>query len=176
MGEVGERQSQVNQRSREMARKLSRQMSMAQGDEAEMRRLAEEQRRVREMLSEVRREEEAKKSLLGRLDQAERDMQEAEEAIRRGEVGEDLEQKQIRILSRLLDASRSLHRRDFDPEREARRGEDVAAPSPGALPPELFRENDRLRQDLLKAEADRVPSRYRPLMEAYLRSLGGTQR
>jgi hypothetical protein len=176
MGEVGERQSQVNQRSREMARKLSRQMSMAQGDEAEMRRLAEEQRRVREMLSEVRREEEAKKSLLGRLDQAERDMQEAEEAIRRGEVGEDLEQKQIRILSRLLDASRSLHRRDFDPEREARRGEDVAAPSPGALPPELFRENDRLRQDLLKAEADRVPSRYRPLIEAYLRSLGGTQR
>ncbi len=176
MGEVGERQSQLNQRSREMARRLSRRMSMTQGDEAEMRRLAEEQRRVREMLSEVRRNEEEKKSLLGRLDQAERDMQEAEETIRRGEVGDELEQKQIKILSRLLDASRSLHRRDFDPEREARRGEDVATPSPGALPRELFRENDRLRQDLLKAEADRVPSRYRPLIEAYLRSLGGTAR
>lgn len=69
-----------------------------------------------------------------------------------------------------------MHRRDFDPEREARRGEDVAHPSPAALPRELFRENDRLRQDLLKADADRVPARYRPLIEAYLRSLGGTTR
>jgi hypothetical protein len=176
MGEVGERQSHLNQRSREMARRLSKQMTMTQGDEAEMRRLAEEQRRIRDMVSDVRRDEEAKKSLLGRLDQAEREMADAEESIRRGEVGDELEQKQIKILSRLLDASRSLHRRDFDPEREARRGEDVAHASPSALPRELYRENDRLRQDLLKAEADRVPSRYRPLIEAYLRALGGSAR
>jgi hypothetical protein len=176
IGEVGERQSNLNQRSRQMARKLSKQMSMTQGDEAEMRRLADEQRRLRETLSEIQRDEEQRKSLLGRLDQTQRDMEQAEEAIRRGEVGDDLEQKQIQILSRLLDASRSMYRRDFDPEREARRGEDVAHPSPSALPRELFRENDRLRQDLLKADADRVPARYRPLIEAYLRSLGESAR
>ena len=176
MGEVGERQAQLNQRSREMARKLSKQMSMTQGDEAEMRRLADEQRRIREMLTDIQRDEEARKSLLGRLDQTQKDMQEAEETVRKGEMGEDLEQKQIQILSRLLDASRSMHRRDFDPEREAQRAEDVAHPSPAELPRELFRENDRLRQDLLKADADRVPARYRPLIEAYLRSLGGATR
>jgi hypothetical protein len=141
-----------------------------------MRRLADEQRRIREQLSEVRRDEEAKKSLLGRLDQAERDMQQAEEAIRQGAMDGELEQKQTQILSRLLDASRSVHRRDYDPQREARRGEDVTHPSPGALPRELFRENDRLRQDLLKADADRVPARYRTLIEAYLRALNGTAR
>jgi uncharacterized phage infection (PIP) family protein YhgE len=176
MGQVGERQSQLNQRSREVARKLSKQMAMTQGDEAEMRKLADEQRRVREMLSEIQRDEETKKNLLGRLDQTQKDMEQAEEAIRKGALGEDLEQKQIQILSRLLDASRSMHRRDFDPEREARRGEDIAHPSPTALSRDLFRENDRLRQDLLKADADRVPARYRPLIEAYLRSLGGTAR
>jgi len=176
LGEVGERQAQLNKQSRQLARKLSKQMAMTQGDEAEMRRLADEQRRVREMLSDIQRDEEAKKSLLGRLDQTQKDMEHAEEAIRKGEVGEDLEQKQIQILSRLLDASRSMHRRDFDPQREARRGEDVAHPSPAALSRELFRENDRLRQDLLKADADRVPARYRPLIEAYLRSLGGAAR
>jgi hypothetical protein len=31
-----------------------------------------------------------------------------------------------------------------------------------------------LRQDLLKADADRVPARYRSLIEAYLRSLNAT--
>jgi hypothetical protein len=101
-------------------------------------------------------------------------MDEVEESIRQGDVGDDLEQKQTQILSRLLDAQRSIHRRDFDPEREARRGEDVAHPSPAALSKDLLRENDRLRQDLLKADADRVPSQYRTLIEAYLRALNGS--
>ena len=171
LGEIGERQSQLNRQSREMARRLSKQLTMAQGEPAEMRRLADEQRRIREQLEEVRRDEEAKKSLLGRLDEAQKEMQKAEETIRQGQVGDDLEQQQTQILSRLLDAQRSIHRRDFDPEREARRGEDIAHASPAALSKDLFRENDRLRQDLLKADADRVPSRYRSLIEAYLRSL-----
>lgn len=173
LGEVGERQSQLNHQAKQMARKLSRQMAMTAGDEAEMRRLADEQRRLREQLEDVRRDEEAKKSLLGRLEQTQKDMQAAEEKIRQGQMDDELEQQQTKILSRLLDASRSIHRRDFDPEREARRGEDVAHSSPAALPAELFRENDRLRQDLLKADADRVPARYRTLIEAYLKSLSG---
>ena len=174
LGEVGKQQAQLNQRSREIARKLSQQMSMTQGDQAEMRRLADEQRRIREQLEEVRRDDEAMKSLLGRLDETQKQMDEVEESIRQGDVGDDLEQKQTQILSRLLDAQRSIHRRDFDPEREARRGEDVARPSPAALSRDLFRENDRLRQDLLKADADRVPSQYRALIEAYLRALNGS--
>jgi hypothetical protein len=174
LGEVGKQQAQLNQQSRQIARKLSQQMSMTQGDAAEMRRLADEQRRIREQLDEVRRDDDAKKSLLGRLDEAQKQMDQVEESIRQGDVGDDTEEKQTQILSRLLDAQRSIHRRDFDPEREARRGEDVAHSSPALLAKDLFRENDRLRQDLLKADADRVPSQYRSLIEAYLRALNGS--
>jgi hypothetical protein len=174
LGEVGKQQAQLNKRSREIARKMSQQMALTEGDAAEMRKLADEQRRIREQLEDVRRDDEAMKSLLGRLDDTQKKMDEVEESIRQGDVGDELEQKQTQILSRLLDAQRSIHRRDFDPEREARRGEDVAHPSPTPLPKELFRENDRLRQDLLKADADRVPSQYRSLIEAYLRALNGS--
>jgi len=174
LGEIGERQSQLNRQSRQVARRLSKQIQMTQGDAAEMRRLADEQRRIREQLEQVRRDEDAKKSLLGRLDEAEKDMQKAEETIRQGEIGDELEQEQTKILSRLLDAQRSIHRRDFDPEREAVHAQDVAHASAPELPRELFRENDRLRQDLLKADADRVPPRYRSLIEAYLRALNGS--
>ena len=175
LGEVGERQSQLNRRSKEIARRLSKQLAMSQGDEGEMRKLADEQRRIREQLEEVRRDEEAKKSLLGRLEETQKDMQQAEERMRQGQMDQTLEQQQTQILSRLLDASRSINRRDFDPEREARRGEDVAHRSPAPLSRDLFRENDRLRQDLLKADADRVPARYRTLIEAYLKLLNSTQ-
>jgi hypothetical protein len=44
------------------------------------------------------------------------------------------------------------------------------------LPQELLRENDRLRLDLLKAEADRYPAQYRAFIEAYLRRLNGSRR
>lgn len=176
LGEVGERQSQLNRRSREVARRLSQQMTLAEQDAGEMRRLAEEQRRLREELEQIRRDEEARKSLLGGLDEAKRDMERAEERLREGRLDPELEQQQTRILSRLLDASRSLNRRDHDPEREAQSAAEVAPSSPAPLSRDLFRESDRLRQDLLKAEADRVPTRYRALIEAYLRSLNEAPR
>src|SRR5262249_32626079 len=112
LSELGQRQSTLNARSREISRRLTQQLTMTQGDEAEMRRLADEQRRIREQLADVRRDDEAKQSLLGRLDQAQKDMQDVEETLRQGQTGDDLEQKQVQILSRLLDAQRSIHRRD----------------------------------------------------------------
>jgi hypothetical protein len=103
-------------------------------------------------------------------------MKEVEELLRDGVSDPAIEEKQTRILSRMLDATRSLNRRDFDPERESRPGEDLARPWPSELPPELLRESDRLRLDLLKAEADRYPAQYRAYIEAYLRALNGSPR
>ena len=176
MSELGDRQGQLNQRSQRITRRLSEQMRLQAGDEAELRRLGEEQRRIREELESMQRDDEKSHELLGRLDAARRDMKDVEQSLESGQVGDDLEQKQQRILSRLLDAARSVNRRDFNPERESRPGQDIARTSPAALPPELLRETDRLRLDLLKAEADRYPAQYRAYIEAYLRALNGTPR
>jgi hypothetical protein len=138
--------------------------------------LAQEQARIREQLEQVQRNDEAERKLLGRLDQTQREMKEVEEIMRSGSGDALLEEKQTRILSRLLDAQRSVNRRDFDPERESRPGEDLTRTSPAELPPDLLRETDRLRLDLLKAEADRYPAQYRAFIEAYLRSLNGSRR
>jgi hypothetical protein len=151
-------------------------MRMQAGDRGEIERLAQEQQRIREQLEELRRGDEQRKELLGRLNQVQQDMREVEEALRDGATDPSLEEKQTRILSRMLDATRSLNRRDYDPERESRPGEDVARQSPSELPPDLLRESDRLRLDLLKAEADRYPAQYRSFIEAYLKSLNGSTR
>ena len=45
--------------------------------------------------------------------------------------------------------------------------------NPGPIPPELLRQNDRLRLDLLKAGSDRYPAQYRAFIEEYLRRLNG---
>ncbi len=176
LGDIGDRQSQLNQQTRNVAQRLARQMELSSGDQGELKRLAEEQQRIREALESVQRDEDRQKQVLGRLDQTRQEMQEVEEALTQGTSLDDLEQKQNRILSRLLDAQRSINRRDFEPQRESRPGEDIARVSPAELPAELLRENDRLRLDLLKAEADRYPAQYRALVESYLRALNGSRR
>lgn len=173
---LGKQQGELNQRSRAMARKLSEQMKMSAGDAAEMRRLADEQARIRAEVEAMQADEAERRQLLGRLDETKRDMQAIEEQLREGQPGEDLEERQNRILSRMLDAARSINRRDYDPEREAHTGVDPNRPSPAELPPSMLSEQDRLRYDLLKADADRYPAQYRAFIESYLQRLNGSPR
>ncbi|MFN8586801.1 MAG: hypothetical protein U0704_03290 [Candidatus Eisenbacteria bacterium] len=174
MGRLQQQQADLNGRSKELSQRLGQASRLTPGDQAELRRLADQQQRLREELQSIQRDEEAKRELLGRLDQTARDMQAAEEQLRAGQLGDDLEQRQAQILSRMLDAQRSLHRREFDPQREAERGADVPRPSPAPLPEGLLRESDRVRLGLLKADADRYPAQYRALIERYLQRLNGT--
>ena len=174
MDKLSQEQGELNQRSQSLSRRLSQQLRLQAGDRGELERMAQEQQRIREQMSEIRRSEEERKELLGRLDDTEREMKEVEEMLRNGTTDPSLEEKQTHILSRMLDATRSLNRRDFDPERESRPGEDIARGSPAELPPELLKENDRLRLDLLKSEADRYPAQYRAFIETYLKSLNGS--
>jgi hypothetical protein len=176
VGEMGQRQSELNRQTRSLAQRLSEQMRLSAGDRDQMRQMAEEQARIREQLEQIQRDEEARHELLGRLDQAHSDMKDVEEVLKQGAMDDQLQEKQQRILSRLLDAQRSVNRRDFDPQRESRPGEDLARRGPAELSPDLLRESDRFRQDLLKSELDRYPAQYRAFVEAYLRSLNGSRR
>jgi hypothetical protein len=155
---------------------MSQAMRISAGDQAELRRLADEQARLRGQLEDIQKQDEARHQLLGRLDQVHHDMQQVEEQLRQGMPGDDLEERQTNILSRLLDAQRSLNRRDFDPQRESRTGADAVRATPAPLPASLLRENDRLRLDLMKADEDRYPAQYRSLIERYLQRLNGSAR
>jgi hypothetical protein len=176
MGQVSQRQGQLNQESRSLSERLSKQMRLSAGDQGEMQRLSQEQARIREQVEEIQKDEEQRHQMLGRLDQVQHDMKDVEEILASGQPSGELEEKQNRILSRLLDAQRSVNRRDFEPERESRPGVDVERASPAQLDPALLRDQDRLRLDLLKAANDRYPARYRSFVEAYLRSLNGSPR
>src|SRR5207247_3934264 len=82
MAGLGQQQSQLNQRSRHLAQRLSQQMRLSAGDHDELERMAREQARIREQLEQIQKDDEARRKLLGRLDQAKRDMQDGEEELR----------------------------------------------------------------------------------------------
>jgi hypothetical protein len=171
MDQLGNQQAQLNDRTRTLGQRLTEQTRLTAGDQDELRRMAQEQARIHDELGRIEQEDRQRRQLLGRLDQTAEEMKQVEEALRQGQLGDEVEQKQQHILSRMLDAQRSVNRQDFEPRRESRPGEDTGRSAPPALPAELLRESDRLRLDLLKAQADRYPSQYRAFIEAYLRAL-----
>jgi hypothetical protein len=171
MHELGEQQGALNDRTRRLTQRLSEQARVSAGDRDQLEAMATEQARLRDELRRIEEEDRERRQLLGDLGHTAEEMKQVEEALRQGRFGDEVEQRQQHILSRLLDAERTVNRQDFDPKRESRPGEDARRASPAALPAELLRESDRLRLDLLKAQADRYPAQYRAFVEAYLRAL-----
>jgi hypothetical protein len=168
-------QGELNQETQSLAERLTRQQRLMAGDQATLDRLAAEQEAIRKGLEEATQNAKPEEGLLGRMDQAKEDMKEVEKLLEQGRLDDQTLSRQQKILSRMLDAQRSLNRRDFEEQRESRTGQEVARPSPADLRADLLNKDERLRYDLLRAQAEKYPSEYRALVEAYLRKLGETE-
>jgi hypothetical protein len=167
---MAERQQALNdmtqgleQRSDQMGMgpQMSRQIAEMK---AAQERLAEEARRLAKEFGDRR-------DVLGRLDEMADDMEEALAEMGRSGASQETVDRQKRILSRLLDAQRSLRRRDYMRERLSRPGEEVGREAPGALPEGVTRATEELREDLLRAMERSYPAEYRDLIRAYFDGL-----
>ena len=165
-------QGEVNGETQQLAERLSQQQRLAAGDQQTLERLAAEQRAIREGLAQALESAKPEDKLLGRMDAAKDEMKQVEEELRRGNVGDETRARQEKILSRMLDAQRSLNRRDFDDKRESKTGRAVPRTPPADLRAALLEKEARARYDLLRAQAEKYPGEYRSLVESYLRRLG----
>ena len=165
-------QGDLNQESQSLAEKLTKQQRLAAGDQASLERLAAQQQMIRQGLEQAMQNSKPGDQLLGRMDQAKDDMAQVEQHLKQGRLDDETLARQQKILSRMLDAQRSLNKRDFDDQRESHQGRDAFRPTPAALRAELLKREDRVRSDLLRAQAEKYPGEYRSLVEAYLRRLG----
>ena len=164
-------QSDLNQDTQSLVERLTQQQRLAAGNQEALEQLAARQEAIRRGLEEAQQQQQNDGDLLGRLDEAKRDMEEVAKHLREGRLDNDLNERQNRILSRLLDAQRSVNRREFDEKRESHTGQDVARVSPPPIPTALLEPKARAERDLLRARAERYPAEYRELVESYLRRL-----
>ena len=156
---------------------LGQQMSMQQA--AEAARLAQQQEAIRKSLDQLNKE--AKESqeqqrLLGDLDKIGEEMREVVTNLEQNNVGRETIQKQQRILSRLLDASRSMHERDYEKRRISKAGTEIVRKSPEELNPVDLNGTDKLRDDLLKALQQGYSRDYQELIRKYFEQLQKAER
>jgi len=137
---------------------------------AQMARLAAEQRAIQEGTAQLAETFSERAELAGRLDDVVSEMEEIARSLERNQLDRSIVERQERILSRLLDAQRSVRQRDYTSRRQAQPGEDVSGRE---SPPSLSEEQreKRAREDMLRALREGYPPEYENLIKAYFKAL-----
>jgi hypothetical protein len=139
---------------------------------AQMARLAAEQEAVKKGIEEMAEEFGGRNEILGRLDDLAEEARKVVDELRRQKVSEETVRRQERILTRMLNAQKSMRRREYSQRRQSRPGDDYEV----APPPELSLEDrEQLMRDLLYRKRGYYPPEYEELIRAYLRVIS-TQR
>jgi len=137
----------------------------------ELKRLAGEQGALRKSLEDLNREFGGSRQILGRLDAIADEMKKVEEDMADGEVGAETLERQLKIHSRLLEASRTLQRRDFTQQRQATTAKEDVFAAPPALPADLLDDRVKLEDRLRQYLSEDYPPQYEEQIKAYFRAL-----
>ncbi len=160
-------QSRLNAMTEELRRKMQQGLS-----EAERRQLAEMramQEQLRRELAQFKQNLEDERKILGDLDRIGEDMEKVAEELQEGRLQADTRELQDRILSRMLDAQRSIRERDFAKRRESREGEDLFGEQEGSSIAEGRR--DRQRELRRWLAPDQAPLEYQDEVRRYFRRI-----
>ena len=169
--QMAAQQQALNNQLRQLAQNQG-QYSMEQ--QAEFGRLSEKQGNARKSLEELAREQKesgGEKKALGDLNRIAEEMQEVVSDLESGNVTEETMKKQERILSRLLDANRSVHERDFDKKRRAKSGKEYELASPDAIDLRTQEGRRQAMRELLQSIQQGYTKDYEILIRQYFKSL-----
>lgn len=167
MREMAEEQGRLNGMTQELRERLENGLSAD-----ERRELAEMQARqqaIREKLQQMREKLEDERRVLGDLDELGKSMEQVEGDLGRGQLDENLQRQQEKILSRLLDAERSIREQDFARRRESREGEDLFGEQTGEE--RVAGEEDRESALRRYTAPERAPEAWREDVRRYFRSI-----
>ncbi|HEX2963671.1 MAG TPA: DUF4175 family protein [Ignavibacteriales bacterium] len=154
---------------------ITQQMSqggLSPQQQAMMQRLAQQQDMIRKSLEELNRESKMSgqsKKLPSNMDNVLKDMQEVVSDMKTQKLNDEVIQKQERILSKLLDAQRSINDRDFEKERESNAGKEIAHQSAAEL--NLQKSKNRLKDELMRAVQEGYSKDYESLIRKYYEAL-----
>ncbi len=143
-----------------------------QAGQPSWQRLAAQQRAIQDALNTLRDElAQQRREMLGDLGKIAGDMRETARELAQRRIAPQTLMRQRQILSRLLDAQRSMRERGKSKKRQARTGEDVAYRGPGSLPANLGEADNPLRRLMRDALKEGYSAEYQALIRRYFENL-----
>ena len=183
MQQMAAEQQALNQQMQEMMNGQggTNQGQLSSEQRAQMKRLADEQDRMRKSIDEMGKEQ---KELGGKpkdktdgnklakeLKELSDEMKEITTEIKKGNITSETLQRQEHILSRMLDATRSVNERDYEKKREGRTGTEQALRSPAGIDLTTQEGKTRAMQQLLNSIKQGYTKDYEQIIRLYLEAI-----
>ncbi len=169
MQQLSQQQMTLNQLTQQL-----NQGNLSEQQRAQLQRLAQEQEMIRKSLDQLNKESREtgeSKKLASSLEKILAEMKEVVTRMNTEKIDDDLVQSQERILSKLLDAQRSINERDFEERRESITGTEFDRESPPEIIFSTEQGKDRLRDELMKAIKEGYSKDYEELIKRYYEEL-----
>lgn len=164
-------QQDIMRETQEMMQLRMAEEALRQQRQAQLERLSGQQRSLADVAKQIQESMKKERTGVGKLDRAVEDMQAVTEALKNGQLNDDVVNKQQRILSRLLDAERSVNTRDYEQKRESHTAQDVFSKSLGRKGESAGAQS--LRDEIQRAMQLKAPGEFEDLIRLYFRALAG---
>jgi len=167
MEKLSQQQMGLNQITQQL-----NQGQLTEGQQGELQRLAQQQEMIRKSLDEMNKEAKESgqsKRLAANLEDILKEMKEVVENLQSEKINDDVIKSQDKILSRMLDAQRSVNERDYEKKRESAEGKTFSRKSPGELSD--TEKKTKIQEELQKAIREGYKKDYENLIRRYYESL-----
>ncbi|MHB9012923.1 MAG: DUF4175 family protein [Ignavibacteriaceae bacterium] len=165
-------QMSLNNLTQMLQKEMSGNLSAQQ--QAELQKIAQQQEMLRKSLEQLNKEAQKSgetKKIPANLNDIAKKMQEIVKNLNSDNLNEKTVQQQEHILSRLLDAQRSINERDFENKRESIAGKDEARQSPSELNLSNQKDINKIKDELNKAAQEGYKKDYEDLIKKYYEAL-----
>jgi Domain of unknown function (DUF4175) len=167
-------QQQINLNNLTQMLQQAMQGSMTLDQQAQLQRLAQQQELIRKSLDQLNNEAKASgqsRTLAASIDKMLQQMQEVVTNMKSQKLDDNVVQEQEHILSKMLDAQRSVNERDYEKERESFTGKDIVRESPAELNLSSDKGRNKIRDELNKAVQEGFSKDYEELIRKYYEAL-----
>jgi hypothetical protein len=169
MQNMAGRQGQLNQESLDFFKRNQGSLSMEQ--QGQLRRMAAEQKALQDAMENLSDDMQNRSDILGDLDNLAKDMGDVVENLQKLNIDRKTINRQQQILSRMLDAQKSVREKEYSKKRLAKVGKEYRRKSPNDPTNAEDPRMKKLSLDLIRALQEGFNPDYEKLIEEYFRAL-----
>ena len=172
MQQMMQQLQQTAGQQQKLNQQIQQQLNRAQGERLsgepseQQEKLARQQRQLKEQLQDMEAGSDSQQQIMGDLSKIQEQMEASARALEQNRRREDIRERQQQILTRLLNAQKSLQTQGKQQERRGQEAEGASPPrNPGDLPEP--NDADKLQRDLIRSLEMGYTSEYENLIRRY---------
>ena len=168
MQQMGEQQMMMNMLTQELMQQMMQDGKMNGNMRNQARKIAEQEERLAENLKRILQSDPDAQKQTAAMNQMIEELEQISRLLKRNKIDQSLLDRQEKILSRLLDAQKSIHKREFSKKRKS----EVSEKDDWLLPEEVKLKFDKMRRKaLLNNDLKSYPKAFQELIREYLKKV-----